>query len=100
MRKSIFARLALTLVISAAIGFTAPVFVHRSDFDRAFIEWERNKNPETEVALEAQRREHQKDVITTRVWASVIVFCLVNGIWFGISSVFSGREIVSQPATK
>jgi hypothetical protein len=75
-------RLISTLLISAVVSFSMPVFVHRRAYDSAFWDWYKNPTPATEQALAVQRRINRREKMETGILGTAVVFVGINGLWF------------------
>jgi hypothetical protein len=54
MRKPLVILLIVELVLAVALGQMG--FIHRSEFDRAFMDWHQHRTVETRQAFERQKR--------------------------------------------
>jgi uncharacterized membrane protein YccF (DUF307 family) len=88
-KKSTIRRLLLSLAVFAVASFSVPVFVHRHEFDKAFVEWRRNPTPRSEAILDAQGRENQKAVLETQAVATLVMWVIFNGVWIGVRELNS-----------
>jgi len=78
--KQLFVTLTMSSLLGLTFGFSG--FYHRRDFDRAFGQWMKNKTPETEHALQAERDKSERLKFLTSMKTSIFLFFLLNSVVF------------------
>ena len=86
MKKSTIPRLVLDLAICAGICFLIPDVGHRTEFNRAFAEWEGNPTPATQAAFHAQQRKSLRIYLEIRACGTLLLFVVFNGLWGAVSA--------------
>jgi hypothetical protein len=84
-RKVVLAAIAwvcLLIILRALL----PEFIHRREFDQAFITWQKNSTPINETLLLAQRRKNMIIELETSAIGALIV----------LTAAFAGYEIMRR----
>jgi Tat protein secretion system quality control protein TatD with DNase activity len=72
----------ITATLALAVAFSAPVFVHRRDYDAAFVKWLQSPTADNERALRLEARKNNRIALWSQLGAAGILFLLLNGVWF------------------
>jgi len=73
-------QLAITAALALAAG-SMPVFIHRSAFDQAFMNWRKNPTNANVATVERERRKNEEAARHAQMEIGFTAFVLLNGAW-------------------
>jgi hypothetical protein len=85
-KEPLLAQLAVSAVLSATVAFAIPVFVDRTDYTAAVDNYARDRSPQNEATLRAERVKNQHIAMVSHLGNGWRTFCL------------SKRRLVPAPA--
>src|SRR5208282_3808931 len=78
--KSALRYLAAFAIIFILV-YLLPVSIHRSDFDRAFLMWSKNRTPQSEAALRTEQYKNETIELEGCAVVALIVLVVAGGVY-------------------
>jgi hypothetical protein len=81
-KATLLAQPVVSAVLSVTVAFAIPVFVDRTDYTAAVDNYARDRSPQNEATLRAERAKNQHIAMVTHLEATGILFVSLNVAWY------------------
>jgi energy-converting hydrogenase Eha subunit H len=81
-KEPLLAQLAVSAVLSATVAFAIPVFVDRTDYTAAVDNYARDRSPQNEATLRAERVKNQHIAMVSHLETAGALFVSLNVAWY------------------
>jgi hypothetical protein len=75
-------QLAITAVLATALSFAIPVFMDRSEYAHAVLNYSKNPSPDNQSNLRVATAKNQGLTMISQVAAAGVLFILINTGWW------------------
>lgn len=74
-------QLIVTMVLALVVGVCTPVYVHRRDFDAAFLRWRHQPTAENEAVMKVEAKKNSAVLKRSQIESGALAFAVLNLIW-------------------